>query len=464
MLSLPGFGPGGLPVAVEHVGIVGDVHGVGAVGQVGEAVVAVGVGGGGGNDVAAGVIQHHGHTGEAAGFAANQRAVGVAVVPDRATDGVRAGGVAVAEVLEQVNSTSGDRHRGGAVAAAVRVDRVAQAGVGQRTGLYLDDIGGRGQPAEEVLAVFVGGGDGNQGGAICSKQLDQHAFQAFAGVKRAAGVAIQEDRIADQTLAGVMPGGGVAEVLEQVAARGQVGHWAEIGCAGTVRVISRDQVAEDIVGVVDPHQVVLAAAGRQTAEQVLASGVGDVGSQDDFIVAIAEDIVNAVRIPGAIAVGILDQGHRHAGQAGFGRVDIAGAVRIQPQGVADRAGCSGGRLVAEVGVDEHVSWTEHDWGCGFIVIGPGRAKVIRVAGLGEAGWRGRNSDHVRTGRQAIEDVAAVGVRGRAGNDIVAGAQHAVWAEVGQLDGDAGDADFLGVLNAVAVNIHPDLIADGAGGA
>ena len=50
---------------------------------------------------------------------------------------------------------------------------------------------------------------------------------------------------------------------------------------------------------------------------------------------VAEDIVSAVRIPGAIAVGVLDQGDGHARQARLAAINIAAAVGIHPQGVAD---------------------------------------------------------------------------------------------------------------------------------
>ena len=114
----------------------------------------------------AAVAQHHGHAGEAAGLAAHQRAVGIRVVPDRAGDGVGAAGVAVAEVLGRLIPPAGKDHGRGAVVAAVRVDRVGQPGVGQGAGLHLDDISSGRQVAEEVLAVFVGGGRRHQGGAV----------------------------------------------------------------------------------------------------------------------------------------------------------------------------------------------------------------------------------------------------------------------------------------------------------
>ena len=155
MLSLPGIGAVGLPVAVQHVGVVGDVHGVGAIGQVGEAVVAAGVGGGGGDDIAVAVMQHHGHAGEATRLAALQRAIGVGVLPDRAGDGVGAAGVTVAEVLEQVDSDQQPARLTVEVllVAAIRIDRVGQPG-GQGGGLHLDHVGGCGRVRRRSTARF----------------------------------------------------------------------------------------------------------------------------------------------------------------------------------------------------------------------------------------------------------------------------------------------------------------------
>ena len=98
-----------------------------------------------------------------------------------------------------------------------------------------------GESAEEVLPVFIGGGDCQQGGAIGSKQLDaSHLPGLRRESRRAIAVAVQEDRVADQAFAGVMPGRGIAKVLGQVASRGQVLHCAEVGRAGAVRVVGRE--------------------------------------------------------------------------------------------------------------------------------------------------------------------------------------------------------------------------------
>ena len=70
--------------------------------------------------------------------------------------------------------------------------------------------------------------------------------------------------------------------------------------------------------------------------------------------------------------------------------------------------------------------------------------MIRVAGLGVAGWRGRNRHHfIDPGRQVVEDVVAVGI-GRRGNASIDGAPTCRRrSSRTKLDRDARDADFLG---------------------
>ena len=50
----------GVPVAIQHVVVIGHIDGVGAIGQVGEGVIAAAVGRGRADDIAAAVAQHHG--------------------------------------------------------------------------------------------------------------------------------------------------------------------------------------------------------------------------------------------------------------------------------------------------------------------------------------------------------------------------------------------------------------------
>src|SRR4029077_13425474 len=80
--------------------------------------------------------------------------------------------------------------------------------------------------------------------------------------------------------------------------------------------------------------------------------------------------------------------------------------------------------------------------------------AVEVVGLHEArGQRGGDNPHgvVATG-EAAEGVVAVAAGGRGGDDVVGGFE--------QLDGDAVDTRLTVILDAVAVAVVPDAVADG----
>ena len=75
-------------------------------------------------------------------------------------------GVAVAEVLGQVDRRPRPALPSRCCLFPPSGSTVLVSPARQRGGLHLDHVGSRGQAAEEVLAVLVGGGDCHQGGAI----------------------------------------------------------------------------------------------------------------------------------------------------------------------------------------------------------------------------------------------------------------------------------------------------------
>ncbi len=80
-----------------------------------------------------------------------------------------------------------------------------------------------------------------------------------------------------------------------------------------------------------------------------------------------------------------------------------------------------------------------------------RRVVVKRAGRGEVGLRELHRvGHVQ--RQVVEQVEAGAIGGGAGD---VGSR----AAVVQVNDDAGDGRLTGVLNAVAVQVHPDVVAD-----
>ena len=431
-----------VPQAEENVAGVGHVHGVAAVGQAGEAVGAGRVRRRRSDHVAIGVVQDHRHTCVAAGLRAVQHAVRVDIIPDRAADGVRIARRRIAEVLVQMNEiqcADGDGRLIGS--STVRVHRVGQAraAVGQRSRVDLDHIGSNGQAAEVVVAVLVGGGRRQHDHAGGVVQPHRHPFQALAWIEGIVAVAIQEDGVADQAVSGRLPGRRVAEVVVQVGRRAVHGQRVPVVQRG-IRVARLHELSQHVGCVVDPHRV---SSGRQAGEGVVARGIGRRRS---------DDVAAAV-----------EQRHRHTGDARLARVVLPIAVQIQVDQVANGAALVG--LIAEVRVDEHVPWRQHDGLRRAVVAGRAELAIrIRVAGLRVA--RGRDAavdqDHVSAGRHVVEDIVAVGVGGGARHQIVVDAV-AVGIAV-KLDKDAGEARLTGILAAVAVGIDPHPVADRAGGA
>ena len=310
----------------------------------------------------------------------------------------------------------------------IGIDRIGHAS-GQGGGIHLDHVVAGGQVAKEVLAVLVGVGGLQQrlAGVIVAiavevvVQFDAHAFQPFAGVKVIAGIAVEEDGVADQSIAAVVPVRGIGKVLVQVAGGGQVGHGADVGRARAVAVVGGGQVAEHVLGVVDPHQVIICAvpSARQVGEQVLPVGVGDVAGDDRL-----------AGIPDAVAIRIRIRATVTPGRRGSAGIECAVAVGIQPHGVADIAAVAGGR-VAEVGVDVHIAWGQQDGRGGAVVAGGAAGRTGhgrgRRSGCSPSGAAPPLTLHgISAGRQAVEDIVASGIGGGGGSHhIVRRAQDAI---------------------------------------
>lgn len=154
--------------------------------------------------------------------------------------------------------------------------------------------------------------------------------------------------------------------------------------------------------------------------------------------------------------------HGHAADADLAIVLLAIAVRVVPDAVAENAGVAGvGRAIAEVR-RQVVDPAGRLAG----VVRRGRCPVVLVV-LGHVARRhgGRVHAHPEAaGAQAVEEVGPVTIRDRRGHQGVAGARlvDAVAVVQVQVQLDVGDARLAAVLPTVAVGVHPDKVADGAG--
>ena len=185
----------------SHVGGI-----VEALGQAGEAVQAVGVCDGGGyqcvsrgidDTVAVGVlVKGDGHAGDADVSAGIEDAVVGDVFEDLVADDARAHRL-VAKVGREVLLV------GGQVDGMAVVERaVGIAGLGgarqRRAVVDFHHIGACQQAGEEVVAVGVGGGGGQQGHAVSCVELDGDAGDAFfTRILHAIAVPVAPDRVAD---------------------------------------------------------------------------------------------------------------------------------------------------------------------------------------------------------------------------------------------------------------------------
>ena len=204
--------------------------------------------------------------------------------------------------------------------------------------------------------------------------------------------------------------------------------------------------AERVVRVGHPDDVVPVGHAR---EQVVAVTVG--GGRGDGGLA-------SIQLTVAVAVPVKRDGD--AGNAGLSRTLRAVGIGIEPDRVAHAVVLRGGRLIAKIGVEEHVARSQHHRRGGAVVVGPGGAEMIGIAGLGVARQRsgaGIDDHHIGSRRQIGKDAIAAGIRGRAAGRGIVNAVAVGVAE--QIDRHAGHTGLAGVLPAVAVGVDPHPVAE-----
>ena len=446
-----------VPPAGQHVRLVRYVHRVRAVRQAGEQVRAVSGRRRRRHDVALVVQQHDGDAFKPSGLAALQRPVGVGVRPDRPADRVRHHW-SVAEVLQQVGPVRKGRHQGQVVVVPVGIHGVVRA----RQGPAGHEVAGRNdhevvqgriQIGKVVSPVLVRRRRGQQRGARAVVQVHRHALAAFTYVERVVRIEVDENRVPDHPVLAVQAigiGGGIAEVLVGHRRGRQVGHRTQTSRDDSVVVERLLQPVQHVGRVADPDQIVVRAGAvghRQPGEQVPAVLVGHDRRNHRL-----------ARVPGPVAVAVLDQRHADARDSVLADSRLVRPVRVrfEPHRVADAAGRRRRRPVAEVRVDVHVAGSQHDGRCRPVVQGPIRVARLRIAG------RRRHDHFINPGGQVVEQVVARGVRRRDPTRIRRVDVSVPVAVVPQRDGHVLQADFVRILDAVAVRVDPHPVADRAG--
>ena len=154
---------------------------------------------------------------------------------------------------------------------------------------------------------------------------------------------------------------------------------------------------------------------------------------------------------------------RHARQAGSAAAPVPSlrviAVGVQPDRVADAAGGARRRLVAEVGVEEHVAGRQHDGRRGLVI-----ECAVRGRRSGCSHPCLRHAHLVDARRQAVEDVVAVGVRRSSYRCGIERVDRAVAVGVvPQLHRRRRQADLVRILPPVTVGVDPHPVADGSRG-
>jgi hypothetical protein len=404
--------------------------------DVAEQVVAARVGRGGGHHGAGRVEQLDGHALDA-GFARVLDAVVVHVLPHPVTDGSL---LVEARIPRQVvfagDQRGGDGLAGGRVEVAVgrvvaalilRADEVA----GRRH--HLGSVIARGQVAEQVVAVGVGG-SGRDHGTGAVEQLHGNAGQAgFTCVLHAVGVGVEPHLVAVRSgahgrnnpcIQGLVDLTGLEHRL-----RGSAISHVGVGVGGVTTAVGRGEaVAGRQRGLIKLHAV---GARAQVGKEVVAGGIRRERA--------------AYRIARSIEQGYADTCH-----AGFTHILLAIGVGVDPHTVAQRC------RAVETGVNRQVLLTGTDrdlrrlQGRGIEVTVGAVTTLIRqryeIAGR-------RHDAHRVSPRHHIEQVVAVGIR--------SGGLHNGACAVEQIHGYTGNTRLACILGAIAIPVLPNSVAQAA---
>ena len=316
--------------------------------------------------------------------------------------------------------------------------------------LHLHGVGAGGEATEAVFAVGISGGGHRRAaladpGAVAIKQEHRGAGDAgFADFLDAVGIEVFPHRVAE--------GGGAVETRIEVCAAlaGGKGDGCclavgiNIGIHGVVAalVLGGEQVA---VGFDHLHAV---GAGAQVLEAVGAVATGGGGHRN----AVLTD-------PGAIDIG---EKHLDPANAGFGAVLETVGVAVFPNEVADVHRSENPSIQGVIGLSSTQS--DHAGQAAAIRIGIDAVVAARI-GAGEYGAGGLVTEEhaVFAGGEVGEAVDPVGSGGGGAAGVVAGGgKQAIGTAALERHREACEAGGAIILEAIAIGIDPETIANRSG--
>ena len=403
--------------------------GIGGRRERGERAVAVDVGG-------------EGHQNPGQQLARLCNAVAVLIEEDGVADLADAAVTEILQLIARRGRGQCRRRRVIAGAGGVRIDGVGHARR-QRRRVHRHGVRqartGRPQVRELVKTSSVGGRRQRFRGAVAvevARQPDDDSAEAFAGVRHAVGILVEENRIAD------CPDAPGAEIAIRIAhARGRRRILARRG-GDLRRPLGQRRRIEN-------HAV---QAGDQARERIGAVGIG--GGRGDGGGQLAG-------LEHAVGTGVI-QPHDGAGDVRFrqrrGSVLGAVGVRVVEDRIADDDRAVHPLIDAVIGLVRHEHGGHARGHVAVAVVGGSRLRRI-LDGPGVPDRRGEGQ-HVAAGirrPQVVERIRPTGDGGGRQRDrlpAVVGAR--------QGDDDPDEARLAAVLSAVAVGVFPDEVAECGG--
>ncbi len=418
-----------------EAGRLNELHGVRAGDEVLEDVEAGRVGRRAADDHAAAVLEVDRDILDAR-FAGILNAVGIDVVPHEVAQACELVEALVeGEVFTARSQRGGGGHQG-VGGHAVAVDRVIAALIlradADESGRLdeLHRVGAGGQALEDVQAVGIGGRAVDHH-AVAVLEVDRDIGDArFAGILNAVGIEIVPHKVAEA--------GELMEALvegEVFTTRGQRGGRRHEQGQHAVAV---DRIIAALIGGADAgeagrlNELHGVRAGDEVLEDVEAGRVGR-RAADDHAAAVLEvdrDILDA-RFAGILnAVGIDVVPH-----------EVAQACELVEALVEGEVGFASGQ----------VGHSRHQQRADTVAVDRVIAALVGGADTSKAG-RLDEHDLVIAGDEVIEEIETIGI-----GDVGQAGVEAVFEE---LDGDAGDRRFVAFLNAVGIDVVPDVVAEG----
>ncbi len=279
------------------------------------------------------------------------------------------------------------------------------------------------------MAEAVGRGLGDLG-IVSLEQSDlDTADPLFLSILDTVVVLILPDIVAD---GGELDKAGIkAEVVfprREAECRGAIGNGIRIAVDGIITT----GVGSGEDGAVGQSETNGIAASNQLCEEIVAGGVSGIGGH-----------CSALRIIES------DDDAGHAGLAGILETVL---IEVVPDQIAGAGGLEDARIR---GADVVAAGEGESTGAAGDTVGIAVRGII--AGIGRAEDKAcgqQEADLIGSGQKVVEEIEAVGLGAGAANKSI--------GTIVDQHGDTGDAGLAGILDAVAVDIDPDAVADRGG--